>query len=121
MRDEGYWRIKANKYARTAIDLFRLPEEAAELFAQYIVYGAEPGGFIKSVLIDSLSEAASKADGNNLRLLKEYSQFVYNYAPYPCSGSREMVREWIRVGGLKGFDDATFEEVNKILQRRRNN
>jgi hypothetical protein len=34
----------------------------------------------------------------NLKLLKEYAQFVYNALPSQCHGSPEKVRAWLRDG-----------------------
>ena len=62
----------------------------------YIKYGIEPGGFLRSVLANDLKEAVGKADDCNIKIIPAYVSYLYNKAPSSCWGSPEKVVNWMK-------------------------
>lgn len=61
----------------------------------YIMEGIPMGHFLTAIFSNNLMEAAGRADDKNIKLLKEYAQFLYNYVPHGCKGSDLKVNDWI--------------------------
>lgn len=74
-------------YRRIRLDMI------AALLA-YATHGHLPGGFLTAVLSNDLREAISRADHENLAVLKEIVTFVYMELPSPCWGSAKAVFDW---------------------------
>jgi len=79
-----------------------IPERMRGGIMRYIDHGIEPGHFLTAVICNDLYEAAGRADGENRRLLFEYTYFFYNYAPSGCYGSKEKFLKWVSHKGLSG-------------------
>lgn len=62
----------------------------------YLIFGYEPGGFLRAVLAGDLFLAASRADYNNFGKLAEIAKTVYHHMPAGTIGSYEVVDEWIK-------------------------
>jgi hypothetical protein len=60
----------------------------------WIEQGIWPGGFLTAVLTNDLKEACGRADSTNIAALPNYVQFLFNYAPSGCWGSREKADKW---------------------------
>ena len=82
----------------------RIPPRTLETLRNYIEYGVPTGGFLHSVLADSLSGAFGKADNENRKALGDIVMFVYNEAPTTCWGSKDHVKEWLEKEGRQGRD-----------------
>ena len=82
----------------------RIPPRTLETLRNYIEYGVPTGGFLHSVLADSLSGAFGKADNENREALGDIVMFVYNEAPNGCWGSKDHVKEWLEKEGRQGRD-----------------
>ena len=78
-----------------------IPEYMRESVDAYISQGRPVGHFLTALLSGDLFEALARADDTNVRWLREYGVFLYNYAPSGCYGSPEKVRAWIELGGLQ--------------------
>lgn len=76
------------------IDYSRLPEAAQGGMRRYIEHGIMPGSFLTAVLENDLSGSFGAADHINVLLIHNYVKWLYNYAPSPCWGSPEAVKEW---------------------------
>ena len=61
----------------------------------YILDHKRPGDFLCSVISNNLKEAVGRADDENVLLLQQYVRWFYNYAPSPCWGSAEKMRDWL--------------------------
>lgn len=72
-----------------------IPERMVGGLSRYILYRIQPGSFLEAVLENDLMEALGRADVENQSLLGAYAQFIYNYAPQPCHGSKEKVKAWM--------------------------
>ncbi len=68
----------------------------------WIENGIATGSFLMAVLRNDLMQAAQVADHVNGDHLKQWTQFLYNYAPSECFGSPETVEAWAESGGLVG-------------------
>ena len=62
--------------------------------ARFIIDGVMPGNFLVAVLSNNLTRAVSRADDENLTLLRNYVQFLYGHAPDSCWGSDAKVDAW---------------------------
>jgi len=82
----------------------RIPPHTLETLRNYIEYGVPTGGFLHSVLTDSLFGAYGKADPGNRETLGDIVMFIYNEAPGGCWGSSDHVKAWRRKKGRQGRD-----------------
>ena len=95
----------------------RIPYITLETLRNYIEYGVATGGFLHSVLTDSLFGTFEKADDKNREALGDIVMFVYNEAPGDCWGSDENVKEWYKKEGLQGRGAyVPYAPVTTILQ-----
>lgn len=78
-----------------------LPERCHAGLADYIMKGAEPGGFLCALLGNDLRDAIARADDENRKRIVDYVAFLNSKAPARCWGSRERVDAWIDKGGLQ--------------------
>lgn len=79
----------------------------------YLRKGIMPGSFMTAVLENKLVDAFGRADDVNKHCLKEYAEFLYNYAPkvpVPAWGSPEIVAEWSKRGGADGIGLKLMED-----------
>jgi hypothetical protein len=91
-----------------------IPEHCRDGLRNYFEVGRSVGDFLTAVLENNLVEAFGRADHINEHCLKDYANFLYNYAPsYPVRswGSPEAVQAWREMGGLKGFKASQAEVV----------
>lgn len=87
----------------------RIPSLTLGALRNYIEYGVPTGGFLRSVLSDSLFGAWSRADGENRKAIGDIVMFIYNEAPGSCHGSKQHVDDWLEKGGRQGRH-AFYEE-----------
>lgn len=78
-----------------------IPALAQEGLKRYVFDRAPTGSFLRAVLENDLTTAATKADAANLPLLKTYSLWLINRAPSGCYGSPEKVAEWLSAAKTK--------------------
>lgn len=69
---------------------------------RYVTEGLQPGSFLYAVLCNDLREAAGQADVTNFVALAAVVAYIYRTVPAKAWGSEERVKEWIKLGGLKG-------------------
>jgi hypothetical protein len=72
-----------------------IPERMQGGILRYIEHGIEPGHFLSAVFRNDFVGIAGRADDENLENLPAYANFLYNYAPQTCWGSKEKVDNWI--------------------------
>jgi hypothetical protein len=73
-----------------------------EALERYVMRGIEPGGFLTALLSNDLWQTVARADDQNARVIKEYTVFLYNWAPSGCWGSSAKFEAWIERGGMLG-------------------
>ena len=72
----------------------KIPEYTANAIDIWVTEGALPGDFLYNVLTNNLFSAVGHADQRNLQALPEIVQYIYNYTPSACWGSKEKVNKW---------------------------
>ena len=72
-----------------------IPKRMQGGLKRYIEEGVTPGGFLVAVLENNLKEAFGRADQENQLIIRNYVEFLYNFAPGACWGSVEKVTNWI--------------------------
>jgi hypothetical protein len=87
---------------------------------RYVLHGEPMGDFLMAVFSNNLIETAARADDKNILLLKEYAEFLYEYVPSGCKGSKEIVKNWImhhrRIGDNRNTpDDLAYDYRTHIL------
>lgn len=82
-----------------------LPNYMQDGVVRYIDHGIDGGDFLNAVLENNFVHALGRADMINHRMLNEWAEFLYIYAPSSCWGSVEKVAEWKRRGGLVGIEE----------------
>lgn len=63
--------------------------------ALYVEHGVMPGDFLCAVLDNRLFEAVARADEQSLAGLRGITQWLWNYAPSACFGSKEKRVAWV--------------------------
>jgi hypothetical protein len=93
--------------------LSRIPELTLATIERYVQRGIPMGDFLQAVVANDLREAIGRADGGNMRALKQIVQVFYNYCPGNCWGTREVYKAWVERGGLAGIRQAELEPVEQ--------
>jgi len=86
-----------------------IPDYMQQPLAKYIVEGHPVGDFLTAVLSNSFTDAFLLADEANTVAMKDWAAFMYWDCPSNCRGSKEKVKEWIKIGGLTGFEEPIRE------------
>jgi hypothetical protein len=81
----------------------RIPEHMRSGAKLYIEQGIKPGSFLTAVLSNDLKEAVARGDIINQHALIDWAIWLVNECPGGAQGSPELVREWIKAGGLEGI------------------
>lgn len=79
-----------------------IPDYMIDGLRRYIENGVQPGDFLTALLSNDLFRTFERADDTNSRAVRNYVQFLYNYAPGECWGSEERFKAWLKSGGLTG-------------------
>ena len=81
---------------------FHIPARMMPGIKRYVEDGVNPGGFLTAVIENDLSRAVGAADDENLSNIPAYIGWFYNQGPTGCWGSKEKMKAWIKLGGMKG-------------------
>lgn len=81
----------------------------------WVLTGAFPGNFTKSILENNLVKAINGADEESLAAIKDIVQYVVNDIPAPCWGSKDNMNSWASAGGQKGKHDARIRHDALVL------
>ena len=87
--------MKLNENKREAMHELGIPTRMCGAIVRYYENGFEPGHFLAAVIQNDLAEAVSRADDENVQLLKAYVTWFYNYAPTGSWGSVDNYMRWI--------------------------
>jgi hypothetical protein len=77
-----------------------IPDYMVGGLRRYIENGIEPGSFLSNLLRNDLKGTFLAADSTNVYLVRDYVDFLYNFAPSNCWGSEEKYEAWVKQGGL---------------------
>jgi len=73
-----------------------IPQRMKSTLAEYVIDHSWTGGFLERILINDLVGAVGKADNDNIKNIPAYINWLYNYAPTDCWGSKEKYEKWIK-------------------------
>lgn len=88
----------STEYWAEKLEYCDVPCHIREGFMMWMEQRIPPGGFLQAVLVNNLSESMGRADDINRGRLWNICNFLYNYAPYDCWGSRQKVFDWCAEG-----------------------
>ena len=74
---------------------FVIPQYMRGGLERYINEHVPTGSFLQAILENDYHHAIGIADENNRANLPAYANFLYNYAPMECHGSKEKVAAWL--------------------------
>lgn len=80
-----------------------IPHHLQDGLRRYALDGDPVGSFLTACIDNDLREAVSRGDDASLAGLKPIVQFLYNYAPAPCHGSRAKREAWQACRGVRGY------------------
>lgn len=83
----------------------KLPEHMISGARLWIEEGIATGSFMLAVLENNLKESFIRADSINRARLQDIVAFFYQEAPAACWGSKEAIKEWRKLGGLRGIKE----------------
>jgi hypothetical protein len=78
-----------------------IPEHMHGAVLRYILDGLDPGHFLSAVIKNNLFESFMFADHKNIKMIRQYVELFYNYAPSDCWKSEEAKQNWIKKGGFR--------------------
>lgn len=84
--------------------LKEIPTNIKDAIDLYVDKGIQPGSFTTAVLANDLKGAFGRADVISERNMKQIVSYVYNNIPSLCQGSYDKVDNWIKRGGIDGFN-----------------
>lgn len=88
-------------------EYWEVPERTLSAIDRWVVYGVQPGGFVRAVLTNNLRTACGYADLENSGVLCEIVKYCVNEIPSYCWGTEEIVNNY------KGNEEfAVFLEEN---------
>jgi hypothetical protein len=82
-----------------------LPQHMRGGILRYLQSGIGPGSFASAILENKFAEAHGRADEINTERLRDWANWLYNYAPSDCWGSAEKVKKWKAHSGLSGLEE----------------
>lgn len=97
--------------------LHLVPYHLREGVLEYCLVGRPIGHFLSAVMANDLREAVARGDTNSLAGLKGLCQFLHNYSPPGCWGSRDRFIKWQDGGGLAGALRAARAEEKTLREQ----
>ena len=86
------------------VNWYDIPERMRAGIVRYVERGVPPGHFLTAIFSNDLMEACARGDTENLKLIHCYAKLLWNQCPSDGFGSKDLVREWIKRGGIEGND-----------------
>ena len=83
--------------------LHTLPPHMHHAILGWIEHAEPLGDFLTALLSNDLMEAFSRADNKNVAAMRQWVDYLYNYAPSGCYGSPQNVVAWWVAGGQEGI------------------
>ena len=75
------------------IDPDKIRDDMMYSVCQYVMYGWPLGGFLNAIFNNNLTEAALRADRDNIECLPSY-ELMLQCVPIGCYGSDEIIKQW---------------------------
>lgn len=71
-------------------------------FADYVLYGEDPGRMLYFALIGDYKHAITSSDDDQAESLRGIAYLIHNRMPGPAQGTAEKVTEWMKHYGMSG-------------------
>jgi len=81
-----------------------IPQRMQPGLVRYILLGIRPGDFLCAVLQGDLFGAFGRADFENQTIMKNYVEFLHNYAPSGSFGNEFLFQNWMKRNGALGIE-----------------
>lgn len=82
---------------------YMIPDYMRNGILNYIIDGHPPGSWLCSLFNNDLKRVYGGADSTNIELIRNYVQFLWDYAPNGCWGASDAVERWSAHHGLRGL------------------
>ncbi len=79
-----------------------VPQHMHHGIIEFIYSGAEPGGFLRQVLLNKLFGAFGAADDINILAMPAIVAYVFQCVPIVSYGTPDQIDAWVARGGLEG-------------------
>lgn len=86
-----------------------LPDHMLKGVQRYLIHGIPPGGFLTAIFENKFVDAFGRADLRNLRKMREWACFLYNYVAMDARGEENFI-QWCRMGGFIGIEKKHDDE-----------
>jgi hypothetical protein len=86
------------------VNWYDIPERMHAGVIRYVERGIPPGHFLEAIFANDLMEVVARGDEENLKRIHWYGKLLWNQCPSDCFGNPELVRQWIKRGGIMGND-----------------
>lgn len=74
-----------------------------EIVTNYIMNGElSSTGFFRAILENNFITAVIRADSSNILQVKMWAKWLVNHVPECARGSKHLVDNWIKMGGING-------------------
>lgn len=94
-----------------------IPDYIKDSLDRYIQHGIKPGSALTAILSDSLRDTIARADETLLASLEQIIIYLENEVPADCWGSEEIVKSWIRKGGLSSKETAQDAAISEAIAK----
>ena len=74
-----------------------VPKHLQRDILAYVILGKQPSGFREAVLRNNLMDAVDRANEEEMAALKSVAEFIFNYVPSGCWGSKKKIDSWFGV------------------------
>jgi hypothetical protein len=88
-----------------------VPAHLHEPLTRFVDEGVHPGEFLESFFSNDLFGVLESADFASRRRLADIANFIESFVPGVCYGDKSRFNEWIKIGGMAGFDAARNQEA----------
>lgn len=76
-------------------DGYNIPKHTRASIEDYIVFGFDPGVFLKACFANDLLAAVTYADAENRKALNDICKWIYNHAPIVSQGNYDIVNAYM--------------------------
>lgn len=93
--------MQLQQYQKDALITEDIPGYMHSAIIDYYEKGYQPGGFLTALINNDLRETFARADDTNIRHIRNYIMWFYNFAPGGTWGYPDAVETWINSAEFK--------------------